>query len=69
MTALKCPHCGYSDLHAVNVKTKEPVCRSGAINDHIEQQNELGCKRCGWTPAKDSPRHEVLDIEAIDSNV
>jgi hypothetical protein len=68
MPALKCPHCGFSDLHAVDVETVrvEPSSPNGLKRSH---QHELACKKCGWTPSASLKPDQVLKVKPLDSNV
>jgi hypothetical protein len=67
MPALRCPDCGYSDLHAVDVELIQPDsnAKSGMRRSH---QQELGCKRCGWSPSKAAVPELVLASRPLDRN-
>ena len=68
MPALRCPRCGYSDLHAIDVEMVQPElgAKSGTRRTH---QQELGCKRCGWSPSKAAEPAQVLSAAPKDNNV
>ena len=67
MPALKCPHCGYSDLHAIDIETLDADFngKNGLRRTH---RQELGCKRCGWSPSKALKPELVLATTPIDTN-
>jgi hypothetical protein len=68
MPALRCPSCGYSDLHAVDV---ELIKLNAKALDSLERehQQELACKRCGWTPSKQAHPNALVGVEPIDRNI
>jgi predicted nucleic-acid-binding Zn-ribbon protein len=68
MPALKCPSCGYSDLHAVDVETIE-LDSNAPGSFRREHQQELACKRCGWTPTLAHEPQVVLSVKPADHNV
>lgn len=68
MPALRCPQCGASDLHAVDVETVELDVRHPGEFQR-EHYNELACKRCGWTPTKSQQPNQVVAVSPIDANV
>jgi len=68
MPALKCPECGYSDLHAVEVETINTDLKAPG-RFRREHQQELACKRCGWTPTLNQEPEAVLSITPVDRNV
>jgi len=68
MPALKCPRCGYSDLHAIDIETIDSNfnAKNGIRRTH---RQELGCKRCGWSPSKAIEPDLVLASKPIDKNI
>lgn len=68
MPSLRCPRCGTSDLHAVEVEVMEINPRVPGMVE-IEHPVELACKRCGWTPTAETHPNTVLDIRPADMNV
>lgn len=67
MPALKCPRCGFSDLQAIDVETvqQDAAAKSGMKRVHLQ---ELGCKRCGWSPSGASEKELVLASKPLDRN-
>jgi hypothetical protein len=67
MPALRCPRCGYSDLHAVDVELVHPdlFSESGFRRTH---RQELGCKRCDWSPSKAAEPAKVLVTTPINNH-
>ena len=62
MPSLKCPHCGTSDLHAVEVQKMDfPAFE-------LKEAHELSCKQCGWTPSADSHPERVMSVTSMDDN-
>jgi len=73
MPALRCPHCGVSDLHAVAVEMAEVNPKAPRVTApdiiKVENRTELACKRCGWTPSADAHPDSLMDVHSIDDNV
>ena len=68
MPSLKCPRCGASDLHAVNVETLALRPDASPLVD-VAEKTELACKRCGWTPSAEEQSATVLHVKPADSNI
>jgi hypothetical protein len=68
MPALKCPRCGFCELHAIDVENTQQQKQvttektRGEAKSDLKQphRQELGCQRCGWSPSKVAERDLAL---------
>ncbi len=67
MPSLKCPDCGNSDLHAVDVEIVRPQADAPEGIAH-EHKHELACKQCGWGPSKKAHPTTVISSTSLDSS-